>query len=223
MLATLCSFFFSPNGMWGSRPTSTKILSDIWRASECVILKPLHAALLCSSGDAAPQRGLRRDLHTILCILSAGSPSPECEAEDAKWVLDLLGRMQRASIFSGFFLIRVIKRGDSRFITQESRLSAVVHALIHALILLSSCCLILETYHVKLSTNKTPKTSGHDGFTIPNNSFCWCICYAILWRAITQICLAPYLYKYIINYLVVTKVNWKIFVKKLIPIFYLIF
>lgn len=170
-----------------------------------------------------PQRGLHRDPNTILCILCAGSPSPECEAEDTKCVLDLLGRMQRASIFSGFFLIRVIKRWDSRFITQESRLSAVVHALIHALILLSSCCLILETYHVKLPTNKTPKTSSHAGFTIPNSPFCWCICYAVLWRAITQISLARYLYKYIINYLAITKVNWKTFVKKLISIFYLYF
>lgn len=170
-----------------------------------------------------PQRGLHRDPNTILCILGAGSPSPECEAEDTKCVLDLLGRMQRASIFSGFFLIRVIKRWDSRFITQESRLSAVVHALIHALILLSSCCLILETYHVKLPTNKTPKTLSHAGFTIPNSPFCWCICYAVLWRAITQISLARYLYKYIINYLAITKVNWKTFVKKLISIFYLYF
>ena len=128
----------------------------------------------------------------------------------------------------GFYFLRLLPdKGDqtARFKIYYSGISFICSCSCFdsRLILLSSCCLILETDHVKLSSNKTPKTSGHNGFTISNNPFCWCICYAILWRAKTQIFLAPYLYKYIINYLVVTKVNWKIFVKKLISIFYLIF
>lgn len=136
--------------MWGSWPTSTETLDNIWVTSKWIVLKLLNPALLWSSGNAAPSAGASSRPKAILCILSGGSSSEECEADDAKCILDLLGRMQRASIFSGFFLIRVIKQWDSRFITEESSLFAVVHAFIHVLILLSICCLILETLHMKL-------------------------------------------------------------------------
>lgn len=62
----------------------------------------------------------------ILCILSRGSSPSECGAHDAVCVLDLLGRMESSSIFSGFCLIRVIKQQDWRFITQESSLFVVL-------------------------------------------------------------------------------------------------
>lgn len=86
----------------------------------------------------------------VLCILVESSPS-ECEADDAKSVLDLLGRMESSFIFSGFCLIRVIKQRDSRFITWESNLFAIVWNFLHIsiLILLSICCFILETHQLK--------------------------------------------------------------------------
>lgn len=69
--------------------------------------------------------GLYPGPEAILCILGREFSPLECGADDAKCVLDLLGRMESSSVFSGSCLVRVIKQQDSRFITRESSLFTV--------------------------------------------------------------------------------------------------
>lgn len=102
------------------------------------------------------------DQEAILCILSRGSSPSECGACDAECVLDLLGRIQSSSIFSGFCLIRVIKQQDSRFITLESSLFAVVQSF-H---LCSDPFIQLPPYFRDSPTEKQYQSAKPKGFSL---------------------------------------------------------